>query len=260
MRSSSQLRPVRHWFMPSPHTMLSLFTPQQAAQPAATFSCRVATPHLAYLWQHGVNGRALLPGAAMFEAAFAAASVLAAGDEEGCRDRLALAGSSITSPCLLPHSASGTRVVQDKPLALTCAIQQGKVSLGSDSGYAAHLRGYIALLGAPRSSRACSTSLTANAAPHSRAYVLSPMLASSAQAQDSSPSGAAFGCMDIQVRSTFHLMCCLRVLSNVLPRCVCFIMPGEGYLLQAVSSMTALKYLIWPCSPASGIYTVHLHV
>ena len=44
---------------------------------AARFLCSLLeSPALAYLWEHRVRGRALLPGAAMFEAAYAAGAAL----------------------------------------------------------------------------------------------------------------------------------------------------------------------------------------
>ncbi len=36
------------------------------------FQCSLGVASLAWLWEHRVSGRAILPGAAMFEAAFAA--------------------------------------------------------------------------------------------------------------------------------------------------------------------------------------------
>ena len=44
---------------------------------AARFVCSLdGSPALAFLWEHRVRSRALFPGAAMFEAAYAAASAL----------------------------------------------------------------------------------------------------------------------------------------------------------------------------------------
>lgn len=66
----------RHWFIPVQHCLLSAVQAgRRDADAAARFQLSLAAPRLAWLWEHRVAGRAILPGAAMFEAAFAAARV-----------------------------------------------------------------------------------------------------------------------------------------------------------------------------------------
>ena len=43
-----------------------------------------ATPALVYLWEHRVRSRALFPGAAMFEAAYAAGAALLGAAPAAC--------------------------------------------------------------------------------------------------------------------------------------------------------------------------------
>ena len=64
----------RHWFMPVPQCLAKLFSPAASGRPA-TLHCHLAVAALTWLWQHRVSGRAIFPGAAMFEAAYQAAWV-----------------------------------------------------------------------------------------------------------------------------------------------------------------------------------------
>ena len=71
----------------------------------AVFHGRLNTPRLAFLWDHEVMGRALLAGAAMLEAALAAAGAITAMDE-GLSSKLALTSASIMAPYVLPKSGT----------------------------------------------------------------------------------------------------------------------------------------------------------
>lgn len=71
----------RHWFIPRPHLLLSRAL--SVARGCAFQAC-LSHPQLAYLSQHRVSGRALLPGAAMLELALAAAHVAAGERLVGC--------------------------------------------------------------------------------------------------------------------------------------------------------------------------------
>ena len=71
----------RHWFTPSrPHSLLgsAIFQPTSSR---IMFACDLIAPRLGYLWDHQVSGRALFPGAAMFELATACLHTLRAGSE-----------------------------------------------------------------------------------------------------------------------------------------------------------------------------------
>jgi acyl carrier protein/NADP-dependent 3-hydroxy acid dehydrogenase YdfG len=104
------------------------------------FATTLTHPALSYLWQHAVNGRSLVPGAAMFEAAHAAATagLAAAGALEG---RLALAAAAIKAPLLLGAAA--------QPCPVQCVVRplQGRVELISPA--AAHLTASIACATSP---------------------------------------------------------------------------------------------------------------
>lgn len=69
----------RHWFTPRPHRLLHRVEPVLARQRGdlARFECAPDQAAAAFLRQHRVSGRSLLPGAAMLECCFAAACMLA---------------------------------------------------------------------------------------------------------------------------------------------------------------------------------------
>ena len=71
----------------------------------AGFHGRLNTPRLAFLWDHEVMGRALLAGAAMLEAALAAAAAITAMDE-GMSSKPAVTSASIMAPYVLPESGA----------------------------------------------------------------------------------------------------------------------------------------------------------
>ena len=67
----------RIWYEPPPHQLLLSAAVYHAPGRAVVFSTPLARGALAFLRDHRVRGRILLPGAAMFEMSSAAASVAA---------------------------------------------------------------------------------------------------------------------------------------------------------------------------------------
>lgn len=53
----------RYWVAPLVHPLLTSFNPQHAQHRVAVFEASLATAAAAYLWDHAVAGRALMPGA-----------------------------------------------------------------------------------------------------------------------------------------------------------------------------------------------------
>lgn len=53
----------RYWVAPLVHPLLTSFKPQHAQRSVAVFEASLATAAAAYLWDHAVAGRALMPGA-----------------------------------------------------------------------------------------------------------------------------------------------------------------------------------------------------
>ncbi len=112
----------RHWYAPAAHRMLRQ---HMAARSSSQLESSLAHSHHAYLLQHIVSGRSILPGAAMFEAAFAAAAVLL---PEELQRSAGLEGAAIAAPLLLKQlGASGSSV----SLHMTVQHASGSVQLSS---------------------------------------------------------------------------------------------------------------------------------
>ncbi len=65
----------RIWYEPPPHQLLLSVAVYRALDTLVAFSTPLARGSLAFLRDHCVGGRILLPGAAMFEMASAAAAI-----------------------------------------------------------------------------------------------------------------------------------------------------------------------------------------
>jgi acyl transferase domain-containing protein len=170
-----------YWPAPVPHPLLT----RSAAQPgAAALECiaDLAAARLAWLWDHSVRGRALLPGAAMFEAAAAAALALACSSTDGgvspslCP---ALAGLAILAPCVLPAAAGGGN---DGGVALRGSVGRASGALEVSSGGgggggsgAVHLRAVAAALRAPPTLQPATASSTLGGVTAAAAAALLPL-------------------------------------------------------------------------------------
>lgn len=91
------------------------------------FGCYLGHTQHAYLWQHCISGRPLLPGVAMLEAAYAAAGALLPDESV---QQLTLQGAAIAAPLLLrpPSAGSGEQLSAD------VACSSGEVQLVSQLG------------------------------------------------------------------------------------------------------------------------------
>ena len=90
----------RYWVAPLVHPLLTSFKPLHAQHSMAMFEASLATPTAAYLWDHAVAGRALMPGAGTFDLACSAARLLTAA---GGPDSSVLVQSTLPAPQLLPQ-------------------------------------------------------------------------------------------------------------------------------------------------------------
>ena len=104
----------RHWYAPAAHRLLQQHT---AVRSSSRLECSLAHSQHSYLWQHVVSGRSILPGAAMFEAAFAAMAALLPEEQHGSAG---LHGAAIAAPLLLKQPGSGSG-----SLVLHMAVQHG---------------------------------------------------------------------------------------------------------------------------------------
>lgn len=135
----------RFWVAAQPHPLVGCVarSVSGAAGTAALFETDLLQPKHAYLWDHAVAGRPLLPGAAFLEAA--AGSLQAAAAAAGSAEALLLTAVAIPAPLELPALATE----QQRHLLLQCQVDaaSGRVrlaSLGSDSRSREHLYGAAA--------------------------------------------------------------------------------------------------------------------
>ena len=84
---------------------------------------RLGRPCLAFLWDHRVGGTAIMPGAAYFEAAIAAARTLAKVAEPAA----ALTDAAIAAPLKLPAPAAASGVV----LSVEVVLGSGAIAIRS---------------------------------------------------------------------------------------------------------------------------------
>ena len=115
----------RLWFAPRPHSLLGRLV--STARPAVEVAALLSMARHAYLLDHRVAGRAILPGAAMYEAGWAAGQLLA-NPSLAFGQGPALCDISIPSPLLL--RAGGRSVF----LHMSTAIPSGSVRLSSGTG------------------------------------------------------------------------------------------------------------------------------
>lgn len=157
-------QPRRHWFMPTSHRLLGIHVPRGTG--SSRFETELTfSPALAYLWQHRVSGRAIMPGAAMLEAGFAAAASLLPGEVQGTA---ALVNAGIAAPLLLVCLGSG-KTLAAQTLLLKVQQYDGVVELSSRT---AHGRPALHL-----SASACDAAVPRK--PHAAAvYVPLPVAAS----------------------------------------------------------------------------------
>lgn len=107
------------------------------------FSVPLGRPPLAFLWDHRVNGAAIMPGAGYLELAAAAASTLTRLDGAA----VAVVGAAITAPLVLPAAADAAAVV----VAAEVGLVTGELAISSCAARSAalpHLRGALVHVGA----------------------------------------------------------------------------------------------------------------
>eukprot|EP00883_Tetradesmus_obliquus_P011533 jgi/Sobl393_1/4315/SZX67650.1 len=98
-------------------------------QPSSiTFHCRLNKPRLAYLMDHIVLGRALLPAAAMMELAAATAATLLADSASEDGSLLSVQGLTMTAPIIMPDPAAAAAAGGDDDMGLVVVCNLHLVS------------------------------------------------------------------------------------------------------------------------------------
>lgn len=115
-----QWQQERHWPVPATHALLTAAAVARlAGGTRVTFAVTLRAASLAWLYDHQVQGNALLPASALFEIAAAAAAALAVNDapqSDSARSTL-LSAAAVAAPCRLGATAATTMV--------TCSINTG---------------------------------------------------------------------------------------------------------------------------------------
>lgn len=136
----SRQLPFKHqhyWVAPLTHPLLATF-PKLRPQ-LAVMEGRFGSPGAAYLWDHMVSGRVLMPAAASFDLACSAASLLL---PHGSAQQVSLTRATLPAPLILPqqrHAQTAAALSVQVSLDLTT----GKVTLASASLQQTHLVGYV---------------------------------------------------------------------------------------------------------------------
>lgn len=131
----------RHWFAPTPHALLPRLAAAAGRAGAVHLQAVLGGSALAYLQDHRVGGRALFPGAAMFEAAHASAMLLLEGGSASAAQP-ALAGLSIPAPLVLAPGDAHAMLHTTLDTAGSGALRVQ--SSGSGGRAAVHLAGTVA--------------------------------------------------------------------------------------------------------------------
>ena len=167
---------------------------------ALQFKLSLGAPALAFLWDHQVQGSAIVPGAAYMEAAIAAGRTLAKIAEAPC----ALVEAAIAAPCQLPK-ADGAAL-----LLLTVELDwaEGGVSVRSSPADARksaagtlHLRGSMLAVSKTQLAAAPPAGEPAPSAEVERAACCDPLSTQAVYSQLNSAGleyGARFRCVDPQ--------------------------------------------------------------
>ena len=125
----------RHWVAPLVHPLLTTF--KGSSSKLTVLEANLAAPSAAYLWDHIVADRSLMPGAGSFDLACSAARLLAATSSQ---NTCVLVDAALPSPLLLPqHTASSGAVT----VQVSVNNSDGQVRVASRSQRHTHLIGYL---------------------------------------------------------------------------------------------------------------------
>ncbi len=143
----------RHWVAPLVHPLLTTF--KGSASKITVLEANLAAPSAAYLWDHIVADRSLMPGAGSFDLACSAAKLLTAASSQSTT---VLLDAALPSPLLLPqHTAkSGAVTVQ-----VSVNSSDGQVRVATGSLQQTHLTGYLSqvqISAAPKAESSADTS------------------------------------------------------------------------------------------------------
>jgi hypothetical protein len=251
----------RFWIGPEPHALVAcvarVATTAGAAGTAVLFEADLMQPKRAFMWDHAVAGRPILPGAAFLEAAAGCLHTAAAAGDDGVR--LLLTAVTIPAPLELP-SAAGSKGKQQLLLQCQMEISSGRVRIASRSGGSSreHMYGTAAAAAVlpaqqqPRSAKTLPASgavdllLLAAAAGIQQQHASIGSIESARQDGKVGGRGVSPACVD----ASFHL--------GALPAGASFARPQlrvpaaiAAYQVQGSSSSDASPQMVVGCQPVS---------
>ena len=131
------LQRKRYWVAPSVHSLLTSFKAQHAQHSMAMFEAVLTRPAAAYLWDHVVVGRCLMPGAGTFDLACSAARLLTANDDAAST---MLVDSTLPQPMLLPQHSTAQAAFT---VQVGISIISGQVQVTTAGQQLNHLSGLL---------------------------------------------------------------------------------------------------------------------
>ena len=147
----------RLWVLPQLSSLMQMAwvksSQLKSLAPEVVLVSKLAEPRLAFLWDHMVGGKVLLPGAAMLEAAAAAGRVLLSSAASAANTLgLSITGISIHAPLVLPDNLAAAA---GSTLQVKVSLRDGSLQLASASGVShhqqVHLSGRLAACSLPSS-------------------------------------------------------------------------------------------------------------
>ena len=125
----------RHWVAPLVHTLLTTF--KDSSSKLTVLEANLAAPSAAYLWDHIVADRSLMPGAGSFDLACCAAKLLTATSSQSTT---VLVDAALPSPLLLPqHTATSVTVT----VQVSINNSDGQVRVATGTLQQTHLIGCL---------------------------------------------------------------------------------------------------------------------
>ena len=125
----------RHWVAPLTHPVLTQFKDNKSS--VIILEANLAVPSAAYLWDHVVADRSLMPGAGSFDLACSSAKLLCATSGQ---TTTVLTDATLPAPLLLPQQTAnpGAAIVQVSVNSLG-----GQVRVATGTPQQTHLVGYL---------------------------------------------------------------------------------------------------------------------
>ena len=139
----------RYWVAPMTHPLLATFS--NSKRQLAVLEAHLGTPAAAYLWDHVVSERALMPGAGSFDLACTAARLLS---HPSVTASAVVSNISLPAPLLLPQRRADAAAMS---VHVRLDLLTGKLSIVSTEAQQTHLTGTVSWSAQQTSAKWAST-------------------------------------------------------------------------------------------------------